>query len=96
MNSAAAPLHLLVVDDEPLARLRLRQLLEGLAEPAIGRIGEAADADAALAALAGSPADVVLLDVAMPGRDGLRLAPLLAALACRKAFSRSCKCPRRP
>ena len=80
MNSAAAPLHLLVVDDEPLARLRLRQLLEGVSEPAIGRIEEAADADSALALLAGSPADVVLLDVALPGRDGLRLAPLLAAL----------------
>jgi two-component system response regulator AlgR len=70
----AAPLRVLVVDDEPLARLRLRGLVEGLAEPLSRVTGEAADADAALALLAAQPCDVVLLDIAMPGRDGLKLA----------------------
>jgi two-component system response regulator AlgR len=72
--TGVAPLRLLIVDDEPLARLRLRGLVEGLAEPMCRVVGEAADADAALALLAGQACDVVLLDIAMPGRDGLKLA----------------------
>jgi two-component system response regulator AlgR len=70
----------LIVDDEPLARLRLRSLLDGLSEPATTVVGEAGDADAALLVLNQTPADLVLLDVAMPGRDGLKLAQALKAL----------------
>jgi two-component system response regulator AlgR len=73
-------MRVLIVDDEPLARLRLRGLLEGIAEPATVLVGEAGDADAALRALNESPADLVLLDIAMPGRDGLKLARALKAL----------------
>lgn len=73
------PLRVLVVDDEPLARARLRQLL---AEPACGAVavvGEAGDADAALALLQGAAtqADLLLLDIAMPGRSGLALVQAL-------------------
>lgn len=72
------PLRVLIVDDEPLARARLRQLL---AEPACGAVtvvGEAGDADAALALLQSpAPADLLLLDIAMPGRSGLALARAL-------------------
>ena len=75
MTSAAEPLRVLIVDDEPLARLRLRQLVEALPDAAVA--GEAGDADAALALLDAAPVDVVLLDVRMPGRDGLRLAEAL-------------------
>jgi two-component system response regulator AlgR len=73
-------LRVLVVDDEPLARLRLRGLLQAPGGPAVARVTEAADADEALRLLAEQPADLVLLDVQMPGRDGLRLAPALRAL----------------
>ncbi len=77
-------MRLLIVDDEPLARQRLRLLVEALAGHdaalRIDSVAEAGDADAALAALQASPADVVLLDVQLPGRDGLRLAPALQAL----------------
>lgn len=77
-------MRILIVDDEPLARLRLRTLVEGLAGHdeglRIAGVAEAGDADAALAALQATPADVVLLDIQLPGRDGLKLAPALQAL----------------
>ena len=71
----------LIVDDEALARLRLRSLLESL-QPGLDTqvIAEAGDADEALLALRDQAADVVLLDIGMPGRDGLRLATALKAL----------------
>jgi two-component system response regulator AlgR len=75
----------LIVDDEPLARLRLRSLLDTLQDtPQAGFdlqvTAEAADAEEALQALRDQAADVVLLDIGMPGRDGLRLAQALLAL----------------
>lgn len=73
-------MRVLIVDDEPLARMRLRGLLQGIAEPATVVVGEAGDADEALHALNAQPADLVLLDMAMPGRDGLKLARALKAL----------------
>jgi len=81
MNSAARPpLKVLIVDDEPLARLRLRGLVETCAEPPCRVVGEAGDAEEALAVLAAEPCDLVLLDIAMPGRDGLKLADELRRL----------------
>ncbi|WP_284615172.1 LytR/AlgR family response regulator transcription factor [Aquabacterium humicola] len=68
------PLSVLIVDDEPLARLRLRSLIEANTEPPARVVGEAGDASAALALLQQTPCDLVLLDIAMPGRDGLGFA----------------------
>ena len=71
----------LIVDDEPLARLRLRSLLETLPTVlALQVTAEARDADQALLALRDQAADVVLLDIGLPGRDGLRLAAALQTL----------------
>ena len=73
----------LIVDDEPLARLRLRTLLEAMPELALHITAEAGDADAALRALHEQAADVVLLDIGLPGRGahaGLHLAGALKAL----------------
>ena len=67
-------LQVLIVDDEQLARMRLRSLVETCSEPPCQVVGEAEDADEALRVLAQMPCDVVLLDIAMPGRDGLKLA----------------------
>ncbi|HSN32239.1 MAG TPA: LytTR family DNA-binding domain-containing protein [Ideonella sp.] len=75
----AAPLRVLIVDDEPLARLRLRQLVGECAEPRAEVAGEAADAAQALAWLDGRDCDVLLLDVQMPGADGTQLAAVLRA-----------------
>ncbi len=70
-------LRVLLVDDEALARLRLRSLVEALDEPAATVVAEAADANEALALLQQHEVDAVLLDIRMPGRSGLQLADAL-------------------
>ena len=64
----------MIVDDELFARTRLRSLVQACAEPRCVVAGEAADGASALQWLRDNPCDVVLLDVAMPGLDGLHLA----------------------
>ena len=68
------PLRVLLVDDEELARLRLRGLVHDCVEPNASVVGEAANAAQALAWLETQVCDVLLLDVQMPGRDGTQLA----------------------
>jgi len=70
----SATLRVLLVDDEELARLRLRGLVHDCVEPGASVVGEAANAAQALAWLAANSCDVLLLDVQMPGRDGTQLA----------------------
>jgi two-component system LytT family response regulator len=61
-------LRVLVVDDEPLARGRLRRLLRH--ESDVEVIGECGDGPSAVTAILESAPDLVLLDVQMPGMDG--------------------------
>lgn len=72
-----APLKVLIVDDEPLARMRLRGLVEACVEPKAEVAAEAGTASQAQAWLRDHPCDLVLLDVQMPGPDGLQLAAAL-------------------
>ncbi|MFO1325716.1 MAG: LytTR family DNA-binding domain-containing protein [Rubrivivax sp.] len=67
-------LRVLIVDDEPLARLRLRGLLADCVRPAVEVVDEAGSASEALHALARLPVDAVMLDIHMPGMDGMALA----------------------
>ena len=71
------PLKVLLVDDEPLARLRLRSLLEACTEPKAQVVAEAGTASQAQSWLREHGCDLVLLDVEMPGSSGLQLADAL-------------------
>jgi two-component system, LytTR family, response regulator len=64
-------LRTLIVDDEPLARGRLRQMLQE--EPDIEIIGESEDGMEALEAIRRDRPDLVFLDVQMPELDGFGL-----------------------
>ncbi|WP_077036769.1 LytTR family DNA-binding domain-containing protein [Pelomonas sp. KK5] len=75
--NATPPLKVLLVDDEPLARLRMRSLLEACVDPRAEVVAEAAAASQAQAWLREHACDLVLLDVQMPGPDGLQLADAL-------------------
>jgi two-component system, LytTR family, response regulator AlgR len=81
------PLRLLIVDDEPLALLRLRSVLASLPAPQPVVVGEASNAPAALQFLQHTPVDAVLLDIGLPGLGanaanpgGLRVAAQLRQL----------------
>lgn len=65
-------MRLLVVDDEPLARRRLRRLLEEIDGCEV--VGEAGDGREAQACIARTRPDAVFLDIQMPQLDGLTLA----------------------
>jgi two-component system response regulator AlgR len=73
-------LKVLVVDDEALARSRLRTLLGDCSAPAVTVEGEAANATQAIELLRRHSFDVALLDIHMPGADGLTLAQTLRTL----------------
>ena len=76
----AEPLKILVVDDEPLARDRLRELLVDIAiQFPSSVVGEAGNGVAALEFLRDHPVDVVLADIRMPRMDGIELAGHLGA-----------------
>lgn len=64
----------LIIDDDAAIRRLLRQTLERAGYTVV----DAADARAALAAVEHHSPDAVLLDLGLPGRDGLELVPLIA------------------
>jgi len=72
-------MRVLIVDDEPLARARMAALLGECAGVEI--VGNVGDGEAALAALGELQPDALLLDINMPGLDGVALAQRLAGRA---------------
>lgn len=70
-------IRVLIVDDSVVARAVLSRMIEGMGRFRI--VGSVSDADGALAFLASARADVVLLDLEMPGTHGLTALPDLVA-----------------
>ena len=72
---------ILIVDDEPPARARLKHLLADIAGDFPHRlVAEAGDGIEALKRLAATPADILICDIRMPRMDGIELAQQLAGL----------------
>jgi two-component system, LytTR family, response regulator AlgR len=80
MSTFSQALNVLIVDDEPLARQRLRTLLSDCTQTPVIVGGEASNTAEALDLLEQVQFDAVLLDIHMPGGDGLALARRLKEL----------------
>jgi two-component system, NarL family, invasion response regulator UvrY len=62
---------LLIADDHPIFRQGMKQILAGI--PGLKVVAEAQTGDAALAQIKYHSPDIVMLDIAMPGMDGLEV-----------------------
>lgn len=75
--SAPSPSRVLICDDQELIRMGLRMVIDS--QPDLTVVGEAADGDEAIAGVAALEPDLVLMDVRMPGLDGLAATEYLCA-----------------
>ncbi|MFD4026921.1 response regulator [Streptomyces sp. NPDC058576] len=78
MESGKPPVRVVVVDDEQLIRMAVRLVVDGESDLTV--VAEAADGEEALAVVRETTPDVVLMDVRMPGRDGVSWTRELLAL----------------
>ena len=76
MNNPAKPVRVMLADDHTLVRAGIRALLEKL--PGVEVVGEAGDGREVLKLVKLNQPDVVLMDVAMPGLNGLEAAARMA------------------
>lgn len=75
---SAAPIRVALADDQALVRAGLRALLQGLG---LQVVLEVDDGQALLDGIAGTPVDIILSDIRMPGLDGIEALRLLRARA---------------
>ena len=68
MSAMPRPARTVIVDDEPLARRRLRAILAK--HPGVEIVGEASNGTTAVSVILEQRPDLVLLDIQMPGQDG--------------------------
>jgi DNA-binding NarL/FixJ family response regulator len=76
LNTTIKPIHVILADDHALVRAGIRALLEKL--PAVKVIGEAGDGREALDLVKAQTPEVVLMDIAMPGLNGLEATERMA------------------
>jgi len=69
--TSATPIRALVIDDEPLAREMIREMLEG--DPEVEIIGECANGREAIAAIQSLSPDLIFLDIQMPELGGFEV-----------------------
>lgn len=74
---AAAAIRVMIVDDSLTVRTIFKRMVES--DPALVIVGTASSAEGAIAQLGQTPADVVLLDLEMPGIGGLDALPAILA-----------------
>lgn len=72
-------MRVLIIDDEPLARERVRSFLAEVPDPPIEIIGECANGTEALEAIVDKKPDVIFLDIQMPGMTGFEVLRALPA-----------------
>lgn len=77
-------MRVVIVDDEPLARERLRRLLAEF--PGYEVVGEAGDGEKALDLIDEEEPDLVLLDIRMGGMDGLQVGRQIGEMECPPAI----------
>jgi DNA-binding NarL/FixJ family response regulator len=78
--TAWKPIRIVIVDDHPIVRDGRRTLLGD--EPSVAIVGEAGDADVAEGMIEELDPDIVLMDVALPGRSGIDAAATLRSKGC--------------
>lgn len=86
ITAPSTPLRVLIVDDEAFARMRLRGLVQECESPKAQVVAELVNASEAQHWLGSNSCDVVLLDVQMPGPDGLMLVESLRGTAQETAI----------
>ena len=91
---SAAPLRIVVADDEPLARQRVRSMLAGRAEYTV--VGEATNGAEAVELIVRERPDLVFLDVKMPELDGFEVIAALEEARFAGAPDDSATQPRHP
>jgi DNA-binding NarL/FixJ family response regulator len=72
------PIRVVLVDDQQLVRAGFRMVIDS--QPDLTVVGEAGDGAAAVELLRATPADVVLMDIRMPGTDGIAATGQVTAL----------------
>ncbi len=83
------PIRVVLADDQQMVRAGFRMVIDS--QPDLTVVGEAGDGAAAVDLLRRTPADVVLMDVRMPGTDGIEATRQVTAL--RRS---TCCAPRPP
>jgi two-component system response regulator AlgR len=76
MTDSATPLRTLIADDEPLAIERMQILCSN--QPRLALVGTASDGEAAIRMAGVLDPDLIFLDIAMPGEDGMSVARQIA------------------